>query len=51
MAGIALLACMMGAAAAIHSFVLGRPGDAVIPGLFLIGLVVFGWSGRSQGGE
>jgi putative oxidoreductase len=46
-AGLALLAATMGAAALIHIFVLGHPGNSVIPGAFFIGLASFWWSRRN----
>ena len=41
MAGLALLACTMAAAALIVLFVIGRPADSVFPGIFFIGLAAF----------
>ena len=43
--GIALLACtMVGAVAVWLSF--GEPGNAIIPGVVLIGVLGIGWHGR-----
>jgi len=47
-AGLALLACTMASAALILTFVLGRPGDSVFSGAFLIGLAAFYWSRRRR---
>jgi putative oxidoreductase len=44
--GLALLACTMLGAVVIVAFVLG-PFSSVFPGVFLIGLVVFGLSRRN----
>jgi putative oxidoreductase len=43
-AGLALLAATMGSAALIHIFVMGHPGNCVIPLAFFLGLAGFGWS-------
>lgn len=45
--GLALLAATMGAAALIHIFVLGHPGNCVIPLVLCIALAAFWWSRRS----
>ncbi len=44
-AGLALLACTMGSAALILTFVLGRPGDSIISLAFFVALSAF-WLNR-----
>jgi len=47
-AGLVLLASAMAGAAAVHIFVMHHPGNAVIPSVFLAGLVLFGLQRRSR---
>ena len=47
-AGLALAAVTMAGAAGVHIFVLGHPGNSVIPAAFFIGLATFWFSRRSR---
>jgi uncharacterized membrane protein YphA (DoxX/SURF4 family) len=47
-AGLALLASTMAAAALILGFVVGRPADSIFPGAFFLGLTLLLWSRRSR---
>jgi len=44
-AGLAVLACTMASAALILIFVIGRPADSVVSGIFFVALTAF-WSSR-----
>lgn len=46
MVGLALLGLTMLAATLILAFVLGRPSDSIFPGVFLLAIVIFGFSRR-----
>jgi uncharacterized membrane protein YphA (DoxX/SURF4 family) len=46
-AGLALLAATMAGAALTHVFVLGHPGNSIIPFAFFISLAAFWWSRRN----
>ena len=47
-AGLALLACTMASAALILAFVIGHPGDMVIPLVFCLCLTLFGLNRRGN---
>jgi putative oxidoreductase len=47
-AGLAILAITMAGAALIHVFVLGHPGNCIIPLVFFIGLGAFWHSRRNK---
>jgi len=47
-AGLALLALTMAGAVLILIFVIGRPGDCLVSGGFLMGLAAFAWNRRSN---
>jgi uncharacterized membrane protein YphA (DoxX/SURF4 family) len=47
-AGLILLACIMLSAALILIFVIGRPADSIVSGMFFLGLVAFWWSRRGN---
>jgi putative oxidoreductase len=46
-AGLALLASIMAAAALTHVFILGHPGNCIIPAAFALGLAAGWWTRRS----
>jgi putative oxidoreductase len=48
-AGLFLLACTMLAAALLWIFRLGHPGNAIVCGALLGGLVAYGWNRRRSG--
>ncbi|MGD0047469.1 MAG: DoxX family protein [Bryobacteraceae bacterium] len=47
-AGLALLGCTMASAVLILTFVISRPGDCIVSGVFFVGLTAFWWSRRSR---